>query len=101
MWSSIVSGCVLAFFAVYAVISLASVGYWAWRTCFPKPTSDIEASPDYSRSVTSSAYRVGKKQVVFHPLRGTMFWQVDDHALRKLRDVPPLREHLKQRHSPD
>ena len=50
--------------------------------------SGIFASPDYSRSVTCCAYHVACKQVVFHSLKSTMFWQVDDHALRKLRDVP-------------
>ena len=49
---------------------------------------------DYSRSVTCCAYHVACKQVVFHPLKGTMFWQVDDHAIRKLMDVPPLLQTL-------
>ena len=48
------------------------------------------ASPDYLRSVTCCAYHVACEQVVFHPLKGTMSWQVDDHAIRKLMDVPPL-----------
>ena len=30
-----------------------------------------------------------------------MFWQVDDHTLRKLRNVPPLREPLGQKYSTD
>ena len=58
-------------------------------------------SPDYSRSVTCCAYRVACKQVVFHRLKGTMFWQVDDHAIRKLMDVPPLLQTLGQKYGAD
>ena len=58
-------------------------------------------SPDYSRSATCNAYHVACKQVVFHPLKGTMFCQVDDHAIRKLMDVPPLLQTLGQKHATD
>jgi hypothetical protein len=44
---------------------------------------------DYPRSVFHSSHRVAGRQVVFCLLGGTILWQADHHALRKLRDVPP------------
>jgi hypothetical protein len=37
MWLALANGCALALFAAYAVISLAAIGYWAWRSCFDRP----------------------------------------------------------------
>ena len=41
---------------------------------------------------------VGSKKVVSYPLGSTAFWQVDDHALHKFRDVPPLLQSSGHKH---
>ena len=76
----------------------ASYNSLTWRLN-RSPKSSFKSSPDYSRSAAYSPYHVACKQVVFHPLRGTVFSQVDDHAIRKLMDVPPLLPTLGQRHA--
>lgn len=37
MWSAFANGGTLVLLTAYGVVSLLLVGYWAWRSCFPRP----------------------------------------------------------------